>query len=191
MHEGGWAVEGFSFGEWLRQRRSALLLGRDELAQQVGCAVVTLRKIEADERRPSLAIAERLAERLELEGEERTLFVQVARGLASADRLPPPIPRGATAPAPAAPQSAAPSAAVSPALPRGTVTFLFTDIEGSTKLWEQHRAAMPTVLARHDAILRDTIAAHGGVVFKTVGDAFCAAFGRASDALAAALDAQS
>ena len=85
----------FSFGEWLKQRRSALLLSRDQLAQQVGCAEVTLRKIEADERRPSLAIAERLADLLELRADERTLFLQVARGLASADQLPSPIPRGA------------------------------------------------------------------------------------------------
>src|SRR6476469_6491249 len=85
----------FSFGEWLKQRRSALLLSRDQLAQQVGCAEVTVRKIEADERRPSLAIAERLSDVLELRADERTLFLQVARSLASADRLPPPIPRGA------------------------------------------------------------------------------------------------
>jgi len=52
----------FSFGEWLKQRRSALLLSREDLARQVGCAEVTLRKIEADERRPSLAIAEALGE---------------------------------------------------------------------------------------------------------------------------------
>jgi class 3 adenylate cyclase/DNA-binding XRE family transcriptional regulator len=179
-------VDGYSFGEWLRQRRSALLLSRDELAQQVGCAVVTLRKLEADERRPSLVVAERLAERLELVADERTLFIQVARGLSGADRLPPPIPRGA-APAlivsPALPPAA-------PILPSGTVTFLFTDIAGSTQLWEQHRAAMPAVLARHDALLRDAITTHGGQIFKTVGDAFCAAFVRASDALAAALDAQ-
>jgi len=71
----------FSFGVWLKQRRSALLLSRDDLARQVGCAEVTLRKIEADERRPSLAVAERLADPLELSGDERALFIQVARGL--------------------------------------------------------------------------------------------------------------
>ncbi len=51
-------------------------------------------------------------------------------------------------------------------LPSGTVTFLFTDIEGSTTRWEQHRDAMQVALARHDAILREAIEAHGGVVFK-------------------------
>jgi class 3 adenylate cyclase len=76
------------------------------------------------------------------------------------------------------------------ALPTGTVTFLFTDIEGSTARWEQHRAAMPAALARHDAILRDAIESHTGVIFKTAGDAVCAAFASAPAALAAALAAQ-
>jgi predicted ATPase/class 3 adenylate cyclase len=75
-------------------------------------------------------------------------------------------------------------------LPTGTVTFLFTDIEGSTKRWEEHEGAMARALARHDAILREAIEVHGGRTFKTVGDAFCAAFTRAPDAVAAALAAQ-
>ncbi|MBV8066879.1 MAG: adenylate/guanylate cyclase domain-containing protein [Candidatus Eremiobacteraeota bacterium] len=80
--------------------------------------------------------------------------------------------------------------ALSAPLPSGTVTLLFTDIEGSTQHWEQQRAAMPEALRRHDELLRTAIEAHGGHVFKTVGDAFCAAFSRASDAVAAAADAQ-
>lgn len=72
-------------------------------------------------------------------------------------------------------------------LPSGTVTFLFTDIEGSTKLWETHQPAMRLALAQHDALLRQAIEARNGVVFKTVGDAFCAAFASASEALQAAL----
>ena len=59
-------------------------------------------------------------------------------------------------------------------LPAGTVTFLFTDIEGSTRLWEQYPEAMREALARHDALLRGVIEASGGAVFKTVGDAFYA-----------------
>ena len=66
-------------------------------------------------------------------------------------------------------------------LPTGTVTFLFTDIEGSTKRWEQYPQAMSVALARHDDILRQAIEANGGYVFKTVGDAFCAAFPTALD----------
>ena len=76
------------------------------------------------------------------------------------------------------------------ALPTGTVTFLFTDIEGSTKLWEAHPGAMQTALATHDALLRRAIEAHDGYVFKTIGDAFCAAFATAPRGLEAALAAQ-
>jgi class 3 adenylate cyclase len=75
-------------------------------------------------------------------------------------------------------------------LPTGTVTFLFTDIEGSTKLWERNPESMRAALTRHDAILREAIEEHSGFVFKTVGDAFCAAFPTAQDALGAALAAQ-
>jgi predicted ATPase/class 3 adenylate cyclase len=74
--------------------------------------------------------------------------------------------------------------------PTGTVTFLFTDIEGSTKLWERDRAAMSEVLTRHDRILRDAVEQRGGYVFKTVGDAFCCAFATAPNGLEAALEAQ-
>ncbi|HZP83094.1 MAG TPA: tetratricopeptide repeat protein [Chthonomonadaceae bacterium] len=72
----------------------------------------------------------------------------------------------------------------------GARTFLFTDIEGSTRLWEQHPEAMRAALARHDALLRQAVEARGGQVFKTLGDAFCVVFEAAPDALNAALDAQ-
>jgi class 3 adenylate cyclase len=73
-----------------------------------------------------------------------------------------------------------------PDLPTGTVTFLFTDIEGSTRLWEQHPEAMPqAALARHDALLSDAVEAHGGHRLKSVGDQFCAVLAAAPDALAA------
>jgi predicted ATPase/class 3 adenylate cyclase/Tfp pilus assembly protein PilF len=74
--------------------------------------------------------------------------------------------------------------------PTGTVTFLFTDIEGSTRMWERSPQAMQAALARHDELLRRAIEEHGGYVFKTVGDASCCAFPTATDALEAALDAQ-
>ena len=74
--------------------------------------------------------------------------------------------------------------------PTGTVTFLFTDIEGSTELWERYPAATQVALARHDDVLRHAIEGRGGYIFKTVGDAFCVAFPTASDALEAALEAQ-
>src|SRR5512139_1346334 len=75
-------------------------------------------------------------------------------------------------------------------LPTGTVTFLFTDIEGSTSLAQQFPAEMPALLARHHAILHQAIQTHNGHVFQITGDAFCAAFHTASDALQAAVDAQ-
>jgi predicted ATPase/class 3 adenylate cyclase len=74
--------------------------------------------------------------------------------------------------------------------PSGTVAFLFTDIQGSTRLWEREPAAMSAALARHDALLRAAVEAQDGVVFKTIGDAFCAAFSTTADALAASLAAQ-
>jgi predicted ATPase/class 3 adenylate cyclase len=74
--------------------------------------------------------------------------------------------------------------------PSGTITFLFTDIEGSTRRWEQYPGVMNAAIQRHDAILRQAIEANGGYVFKTVGDAFCAAFPTALNALSAALVAQ-
>jgi class 3 adenylate cyclase len=73
--------------------------------------------------------------------------------------------------------------------PTGTVTFLFTDVEGSTQLWERHGAWMDAAHQRHEAILRSTIAAHGGWAYKQVGDAFQAAFQTAAAALAAAVAA--
>jgi predicted ATPase/class 3 adenylate cyclase len=77
-----------------------------------------------------------------------------------------------------------------PDRPTGTVTFLFTDIEGSTQRWERDPGAMAAALRRHDRLMRDAIEAHGGYVFKVVGDAFCATFARAPDAVAAALHSQ-
>ena len=74
--------------------------------------------------------------------------------------------------------------------PSGTVTFLFSDIEGSTKRWESNPDAMRAALARHDELMRESIEANGGFVFKTIGDAFCAAFSTAPEAAAAALAAQ-
>ncbi len=77
-----------------------------------------------------------------------------------------------------------------PSLPTGTVTFVFSDIEGSTTRWERFPDAMRDAVRAHDAIMRASIAAHGGRVFKTIGDAFCAAYARPEDAAAGALEAQ-
>lgn len=74
-------------------------------------------------------------------------------------------------------------------LPSGTVTFLFTDIEGSTKRWEANPERMRGALERHDELMRGAIARNNGSVFKTVGDSFCAAFSVAEDAANAAKQA--
>ena len=74
--------------------------------------------------------------------------------------------------------------------PSGTVTFLFTDVEGSTRLWAADSDAMSASLQVHDRILRWAIESFGGYVFTTAGDSFAAAFARASDAVAAAAQAQ-
>jgi predicted ATPase/class 3 adenylate cyclase len=75
-------------------------------------------------------------------------------------------------------------------IPSGTVTFLFTDIEGSTKLAREHRTEWERARGRHDASLRSAIEAWHGHVFQVVGDAFCASFHTAEDALQAALESQ-
>ncbi|MBD5634881.1 MAG: adenylate/guanylate cyclase domain-containing protein, partial [Candidatus Eremiobacteraeota bacterium] len=75
-------------------------------------------------------------------------------------------------------------------VPTGTVTFVFSDIEGSTVRWERAPLAMQEALARHDRLLYAAIVAYDGRVFKTIGDAFCAVFSRADAALAAAVAIQ-
>ena len=74
--------------------------------------------------------------------------------------------------------------------PTGTVTFLFTDIEGSTRRWDAQPEAMQQALARHDALLREAIERHGGYVFKTMGDAYHAAFATPGAAVRAAIEGQ-
>lgn len=75
-------------------------------------------------------------------------------------------------------------------LPAGTVTLLFTDIEGSTRLWEEHPEGMKTALESHDRLLRAIIEERDGHVFSTMGDGLAAAFMDAGPALVAALEAQ-
>ena len=68
-----------------------------------------------------------------------------------------------------------------PELPQGTVTFLFTDIEGSTQLWERFPEEMKPTMARHDTLLRSCVEQNRGVVVKTTGDGCHAVFARAQD----------
>jgi len=75
-------------------------------------------------------------------------------------------------------------------LPSGTVTFLFTDIEGSTQLWEQHPKEMKVALAKHDSILRTAIEYNHGHIIKNTGDGIFAVFERAIDAIDATIQGQ-
>src|SRR5512147_2656464 len=78
-----------TFGEWLQQQRSLRRLTREEFAKRIGCLASALRKIENSERRPSAQIAELVANCLDVPLEERSIFVRVARGELSVDRLHP------------------------------------------------------------------------------------------------------
>jgi predicted ATPase/DNA-binding SARP family transcriptional activator len=122
--------------------------------------------------------------------ETQALYQQLrseARGKADAGRqTPDDWPRGHSA-------AAEPSAGPAPGdwrLAAGTLTFLFTDIEGSSQLWERYPVGMREALQHHDCLLRQAIECHGGLIFKTVGDAFYAVFATAPVALAATLVAQ-
>src|SRR5436190_9551027 len=68
-----------SFGRWLRQRRRMLDLTQDDLARRAGCAVITIQKVEADERRPSRLLAERLADSVLVEADQRSGIISLAR----------------------------------------------------------------------------------------------------------------
>src|ERR1700743_3519743 len=74
--------------------------------------------------------------------------------------------------------------------PSGVVTFLFTDVEGSTRRWEDDAEGMRIALAAHDEVLRQAIEAHGGLMFKHTGDGVCAAFASPTSAVDAAVAAQ-
>src|SRR6201997_4830650 len=76
------------------------------------------------------------------------------------------------------------------AAPAGVVTFLFTDVEGSTRRWEADADGMRAALAAHDEVLSNAIEAHGGFLFKHTGDGVCAAFSSPRSAVDAAIAAQ-
>jgi transcriptional regulator with XRE-family HTH domain len=159
-----------SFGYWIRRQRKALDLTQQALADKVGCSLAAIKKIESDERRPSRQIAERMADVLRVPTSQREIFIEVARGVRSVDQI-----------------SSAHELTKIPALPTGIVTFLFTDIEDSTKLWEIAPKQMKVALQRHHAILQEAITSNGGDVFQIIGDAFCAAFPTSPSAVSAAV----
>ncbi len=155
----------YSFGYWVRGRRRALDLTQDSLARQVGCAVPMIKKIEADERRPSST--------------SPRAWPTIWRSAKKTRGLPPGrasrAGRGAARPCRAAPPSSPPPIeTLQPsrgafALKADIEPFLFTDIEGRTRLWEQQPRAIPAVLARHDALLRQVIATMVGWCSRRLG----------------------
>jgi predicted ATPase/class 3 adenylate cyclase/DNA-binding XRE family transcriptional regulator len=160
-----------SFGEWLRQRRRLLDLTQQELAEQVGCARITLRRIEADALKPSKELALILLEKLGIPEPDRSDWILFARG----NR-------------PAPPASKEESDLPNPQI--HLATFLFTDVEDSAKLWDFAPDKMKVALQRHHVILQEAISSNGGTVFQIVGDAFCAVFPTAPTAISAAVMAQ-
>jgi transcriptional regulator with XRE-family HTH domain len=161
-----------SFGYWIRRQRKALDLTQQALAERVGCSLAAIKKIEQDERRPSRQVAGLLADVLGVPASQREVFLEVARGIRPVNQL---------------------VFTYQPAtstLPTGIVTFLFTDIEESTKLAQESAENWEILRARHHAILRETMEAHHGYVFQIIGDAFCVAFDTANEAFHAAVEAQ-
>ena len=174
-----------SFGEWLKRRRKARGLTQEQLAQEIHCSASALRKIEAEQRRPSAQIVEQLAAAFNIAPSERKSFLKFARGNWDA------APTGIIESAPWRVSPASEDELEDLSNPKTHLaTFLFTDIEGSTKLWESIPEKMKVALPRHHAILQEAISSNGGNAFQIVGDAFCAVFPTASSAVSAAVTAQ-
>jgi LuxR family transcriptional regulator, maltose regulon positive regulatory protein len=172
-----------SFGELLRYLRRRAKLSQIELAIAVGYSTAQISRLEQNQRPPNpstlLALfvpALGLEEQPELAARLLELARQ-ARGEQARDRRDLPTPTAMPTPA-------------ATVAPDTQTTFLFTDIEGSTQLWERHPEAMRSALARHDAILRHAVEEYRGVVVKSIGDGVHAVFTSPIDAAMAALAAQ-
>jgi predicted ATPase/class 3 adenylate cyclase/DNA-binding XRE family transcriptional regulator len=170
-----------SFGKWLRHRRRGLDLTQEELARQVGCAPITIRKIEGDEMRPSKQLSESLSGPLGVPTNQREDFVRFARAETK---------EALEVQFASFFERTDPSQASESSFPSGTVHFLFSDIGGSTQLVQRLGKAYVHVLEDHKRILREAFARWGGYEVSTHGDSFFAVFSRATDAVSAAVEAQ-
>ena len=191
-----------TFGALLKRHRRAARLTQEALGERAGYSTGYVSMLERGERVPTAATVELLAAALGVSADEGAAFLAAARG--AAVLLPSGHPEGRDgAPRPSAPVTAggsehAPEATASPTrpttsavLPRGTVTFLFTDIQGSTRLLQSLGSDRYAALqAEHHRLVRAAFAAHDGVEVDTQGDAFFVAFPTATGALAAATEAQ-
>jgi transcriptional regulator with XRE-family HTH domain len=145
-------MEEHSFGYWLRLRRKSLDLTLEGLADRVGCSVALIRKLESEERRPSAQIVGRLAEIFEIQSDEHKDFARFARGDWSA------APGDSVESTPWRVTRESEKAETKISL----VTFLFTDIESSAKLWDASAEKMQPALQRHHEILQEAISSNNG-----------------------------
>ena len=170
--------------ERLIQHRIARNWRQQDLADQLGPTLITVQRWERGSQQPSAYWRVKLCALFGLSAQELGL-------LEAPSRSAPPEREGTDAVQPdtTLPDEQAERPSM-PDLPTGTITFLFTDIEGSSSRWEHHPQVMRTALAHQAAILRQIITAHGGFVFKMMGDAVFAAFAVTSDAISTAVTAQ-
>jgi class 3 adenylate cyclase len=175
--------EPLPFGEWLRKQRRALDLSRQDLADQAGCAEVTLRRIESGTLKPSKELAYSLLEKVGIPQAELEQWVRFARGLAG-------LPNDRFSSSRDVEESAPTSTTAISSLPTGTVVFLYSDLMGFTRRWEQDPDATLELLARHDQLLHPMMGEYGGKVFNVRGDNFVAAFTDPLRAVEAAINAQ-
>jgi predicted ATPase/class 3 adenylate cyclase len=166
------------FGDVLRQQRLAAQLTRAELAERATLSVRAVNDLERGARTaPRLETVRLLANALSLDGDERAQFFAAARSIrhsSASDQRPDK-------------ETAAPIVSAPPPLPSGTVTFLFSDIEGSTQTLQRIGASgYARVLGESQEILRGVWAAHEGAEVDTAGDGFFVAFSSAPQAVAAA-----
>ena len=174
---GATAAKPARFGKLLRRHRLAAGLSQEALAERAGLSPRGLSDLERGVRSaPRAETIGLLAEALGLSPADRTELAAAARPDAASS--------------PESPLPPAVAATGDRELPRGTVTFLFTDVEGSTARWERDPAAMRAAVERHLSLVREAVEAHGGVLYNAAGDAAQAAFPGAAAAVAAALDAQ-
>jgi transcriptional regulator with XRE-family HTH domain len=178
-----------AFGQLHKRLRLAAGLSQEELAGQAGVSPRGVSGLERGARTtPRPATVRLLADALGLTGDERAAFLAAALGNSPPEHV-------ATEPAAARTNSAGLSThdrvtSALPSLPSGTVTFLFTDIEGSTRLLQQLGPRYADVLGTQQRILRAAFAAHGGHEVDTQGDSFFAVFSTAREAIMCAVEAQ-
>jgi predicted ATPase/class 3 adenylate cyclase/DNA-binding XRE family transcriptional regulator len=177
-----------SFGKWLRHRRRELDLTQDELAHQVGCAPITIRKLEGDEMHPSKQLAESIGEQLGIPLNQRVDFVRFARNEPAELS---PDHAGFISEFLSTRASTGGKAYLSErSLPSGTVTLLFCNIGGSIQEIQGMGEDYVRVLEEHQSILQNAFTKWKGHVMDRQGDSFFVVFIRSVDAIAAAIESQ-